>query len=421
MAAYLGLRDTHLRDPQLALVLVLVNTALVCAIELWRAEWRHTPREPRAPAEVGKGALVALAGTVGGIALVVLCWWVLPMYRQAYYQPLFAALPTAIRVGIPLLATCLLYAEWRLGSDDSGTRQLGLFLLGQPWRLEAAQLRNTILDLAIKGFFLPINFCELSHALGRLRGPDRHFFELPWPQAHLLAMQMIYVLIIGAILPGYVFSSRLFGNQTRKVDATLFGWVVTLCCYAPFAGTVFGRWLSYHPARPAPSWAKPWTVVCGDAPVLLAIVGGAIIVLELWHWWGEAHFGIRSSNLSNRGIITNGPYRFFKHPVYLSKCIGWALIWMPFAGGASALASLRLTLLFMAVCAIYLGRAWVEERLLSTDPDYVTYALWMDEHGALSILGKQFPPLTFAWRHARWHGEGRPASPDAKSEQQVFS
>lgn len=403
MSTYLALRDTPLGNPALAMVLVAVNSLVVCLIELWRAEWRKQPRPDRSAAQVWQGALATFAGTVGGIALVLVCWWALAEYRQAYYKPLFVALPTVLRVGIPLTAACILVSEWRIGPDDSGTRQIGDFLLGRGAPLDGTWIRCALLDLAIKGFFLPINFCELSHGLGRLRGPDHHLFELPWPQAHALVLQMIYVLIIGAILPGYLFGSRLFGNQTRKVDDTWFGWGVTLCCYAPFVGPVFGDWFNYHPAKLNPSWMKPWIRIFSDAPVTLAVIGCAIIVMALWHCWSEAHFGLRSSNLSHRGIVTNGPYRFCKHPVYLSKCIGWALIWTPFLAGSTRLECLRLTILFACVCAIYAGRAWVEERLLSTDPDYVAYALWMDEHGMFSRFGKQFPPLTFAWRQARWH------------------
>ena len=46
--------------------------------------------------------------------------------------------------------------------------------------------------------------------------------------------------------------------------------------------------------------------------------------------WAALSFGIRFSNLTHRGIITSGPYRFTKHPAYVAKNISWWLISIPF-------------------------------------------------------------------------------------------
>ena len=37
-------------------------------------------------------------------------------------------------------------------------------------------------------------------------------------------------------------------------------------------------------------------------------------------------FSFRFSNLTHRGIITSGPYRFTKHPSYVSKNIAWSFV-----------------------------------------------------------------------------------------------
>jgi hypothetical protein len=111
---------------------------------------------------------------------------------------------------------------------------------------------------------------------------------------------------------------------------------------------------------------------------------------------------LRSSNLTNRGIITNGVYRFCKHPVYLAKCIAWFVIWLPPLMGDTILGGARLTLLWGCVCGIYLLRGRVEERLLSDDPDYVAYALWIDRHGLFAWAGRAVPGLSFRWRLERW-------------------
>jgi protein-S-isoprenylcysteine O-methyltransferase Ste14 len=312
-----------------------------------------------------------------------------------------------LAAGIPLAGACLLYSEWRLGPAEGGFRELGRLLLGDRSGIRWNAIRDESLALAVKGFFLPINFCELADALRRIRCRESAVLDLPWPEGHALALTMIYALIIAAVTPGYLFHARLFRTEVRKVDATWFGWTVTLCCYAPFVTPVFHRWFDYRVACD-PGWRKPWIALTGHLPWLAGAAGALIILSELLHYWGECQFGIRSSNLTHRGIITDGPYRWCKHPVYVTKCVGWALIWLPFLAGGAPQESLRLTLLFSAVCGIYLLRGVAEERLLSADPDYVAYALWIDRHGLFARIGRLIPPLSFRWRLARWEGDRSP-------------
>jgi len=92
-------------------------------------------------------------------------------------------------------------------------------------------------------------------------------------------------------------------------------------------------------------------------------------------------FGIRFSNLTHRGILTNGPYRFTKHPAYVSKNIGWWMVSVPFLSQMGAADALRHSALLLALNIIYGLRAYTEERHLSRDPVYREYALWMDQHG----------------------------------------
>ena len=75
------------------------------------------------------------------------------------------------------------------------------------------------------------------------------------------------------------------------------------------------------------------------------------------------------------------------------------------AAGAGVAAMLGATLLWGGTCVIFFFRAWVEERLLCDDPDYVAYALWMDRHGLFARLGRKIPFLTFEWRLQRWRKE----------------
>jgi hypothetical protein len=78
------------------------------------------------------------------------------------------------------------------------------------------------------------------------------------------------------------------------------------------------------------------------------------------------------------------------------------LMFLPPFAGDSVADSLRSTVLFAAVCVLYAARAYSEERLLARDPVYVDYALAMDQHSLLALLGRIWPCLSFRARLARW-------------------
>ena len=39
--------------------------------------------------------------------------------------------------------------------------------------------------------------------------------------------------------------------------------------------------------------------------------------------WASLALGWRASNLTNRGIVTTGPYRWLRHPAYAAKNVSW--------------------------------------------------------------------------------------------------
>ena len=120
-------------------------------------------------------------------------------------------------------------------------------------------------------------------------------------------------------------------------------------------------------------WLHPW-------PILFVSWGFAILVLHVVYVWSTASFGCRFSNLTNRGIIVDGPYRYLKHPAYVSKNIAWWLMAVPFVAQATWPAALRACICLALTNLIYVIRAWTEERHLMRDPAYVVYCQWMKEH-----------------------------------------
>lgn len=403
---YLYFRATEITNLELTLIILVTLSVVMCGLEVLRAPWRGTPR-PQVPFnDVLKSAALKWVGSMTGLVVVLFFWWALQEYQRAQYFPLFAVLPHALMITPPIMFLTHLYTEWRLGPSGGDGKDLGLFTLLRWKEAKWDGIRDELLTWFIKGFFFAINFCELPKTLKAFRGREDMILQMPWPQLQPMIVLVIYALIIAAIMPGYLFSARIFGTHIRRISDTWFAYIVTLICYAPLVGGVFGRWANYHPVTPEPEWMKPWVSQFHSNEILLYTIGGIIILSELVHYWGEAIFGARSSNLCNRGIITAGPFHFCKHPVYVFKCVTWVLVWLPFMSGDTILECIRLTIAFFFVCVIFGARAWAEERILAEDPVYVQYGLWIDKHGMFAWAGRMVPLLSFGWRLNRWIKRG---------------
>jgi steroid 5-alpha reductase family enzyme len=110
-------------------------------------------------------------------------------------------------------------------------------------------------------------------------------------------------------------------------------------------------------------------------------------------------FGLRFSNLTHRGIITNGPYRWLRHPAYVTKSLSWWLIAVPFVPvQGDILEAVRLSALLLLLNGVYALRAWTEERHLRRDPAYVRYAEWIDQHGLAVRLRRLASVVSFGRR-----------------------
>ena len=194
---------------------------------------------------------------------------------------------------------------------------------------------------------------------------------------------LIYALDVLYATMGYCLSLRVFDAHLRSAEPTMFGWVVALECYQPFWGKLssplylhydgigFETWLSDHLNL---RWA--W------AAVILAFEG--IYLLATFS------FGVRFSNLTHRGILTNGPYRFTKHPAYVAKNLlvvddYFARSFRTTAGSMCDQEHARPRRRERGVLSM---RARTEERHLSRDPTYVAYAKWIDAHGMLRFLNR---------------------------------
>ena len=192
-------------------------------------------------------------------------------------------------------------------------------------------------------------------------------------------IELLYLLDVLLATITYAITLRLLDNHMRSVEPTLGGWVVCVICYRPRTD-VQAPYIQYEQDN------LYWGAVFAPYPWLYVLWGSLILFLIFIYVWSTAAFGLRFSNLTNRGIITNGPYRWLMHPAYVSKNLSWWMISVPFIAGAGWVTAVVSCIMLGAANLIYYMRAVTEERHLSADPVYRDYQAYMAQHGLWARL-----------------------------------
>ncbi len=220
------------------------------------------------------------------------------------------------------------------------------------YTLETAE-KVAFLFILVKLFFLPtmINFFYNNWGdlyptiIGDWNGINWYPF--------LLTLMFTVDTLIFAI--GYTFESNKLKNKVKSVEPTFLGWFVAIICYPPFNSMIE----SLVPWG-ANDYVNFWN------PTLTIIFRVTVLLLLLIYTWASVSLGLKSSNLTNRGIVTKFPYSIIRHPAYISKNLIWWVTLLPVMN-----LTFFLGMLFWSI--IYFFRALTEEKHLRQDPDYVSY------------------------------------------------
>jgi protein-S-isoprenylcysteine O-methyltransferase Ste14 len=358
---------------------------------LWQRVYQRSLTAARGPGNAVRVA-TKCAGLLGSVAFVVFLYWLFPEYNSGeqfygnYYRAMkFVLIPWA------LLAPLYIYfVDRRLATPEDGLWQMGRLMLGQ-WRgLDARVIWQHLLGWLVKGFFLPLMFTYFCDNLNRLLHYDVKLLYT-FPGFFDWAYFSLYFIDVSLVSMTYLMSLKATDTQIRSTEPTAMGWVSALVCYQPFWSTISRQYIDYESG-------PGWGVWLSGIHWLYDLWAVLILLLVAIYVWATIAFGARFSNLTHRGIITNGPYRFTKHPAYLSKNLSWWLMSMPFMLSGSLQVTIRSSVLLACLNLIYFLRAKTEERHLSLDPAYVQYARWIDEHGALRLLNG----VPLIGRLARW-------------------
>lgn len=243
---------------------------------------------------------------------------------------------------------------------------------------EMARIKNLYRGIIIKSFFIPVMVVSWIHWWSRWE-IDATAVVSFWASlqqgvpllSKLLhssfasALDFIFILDVTVAMLGYLTSCRLLDTHFVSVEPTTTGWLVAMICYPPF--NFFFESLAL--TRIA--------MVCPEAlfqqkPVLAIAFSAGVMAFLFIYSWSTLAFGLRFSNLTNRGIICSGPYRIVRHPAYAGKNIAWWLALVPviyLEGAVDPIVILILILLGL----IYWARAITEERHLLVEPHYQEY------------------------------------------------
>jgi protein-S-isoprenylcysteine O-methyltransferase Ste14 len=244
--------------------------------------------------------------------------------------------------------------------------------------LNSPDIHNLLRALLIKCFFIPfmtvscihwwqlweIDTAEAIRWFGRQT--SLHDLGLIVRMIERLIITLLSVTDLTIALIGYLTSMRLLDTQFVSTEPTASGWIAALICYPPF-NFLLQTYI----------WSKVylWPEAAFAAqPIVSSIAAVLIVLLMIIYVWATISFGMRFSNLSNRGIINHGPYAWVRHPAYASKNVAWWLAILP-----SLAAAPWLGMALLGVNLIYAARAWTEERHLLKDVHYQEYSkriLW---------------------------------------------
>lgn len=325
---------------------------------------------------------VKIAGLWATWAVIAVLYCLCRWYWDGSYLFAMEVLSFAI---VPMVVLSVPYIMWLdrfMVEAKDGTWHFGAMLLGRGgWDGEA--IKKHWRAWIIKAFFgafmisiLPPGFAFIVEATPStiINNPV---------EFGMLLITLLFLIDVQIGTVGYLFTLRPLDAHIRSGNPFLGGWLAALLCYPPFVWGIIGsnnQILSYEGSTAG------WGHWFAGSEVLLWTWAAWLIFLTAVYAWATIAFGIRFSNLTYRGVLTNGPYRFTRHPAYLSKNLFWWCSVLPFlVMNGSPVDGIRNCFFLLLVNAIYYWRARTEEaHLLAEDPKYREYYDWMEQYGLIT-------------------------------------
>jgi protein-S-isoprenylcysteine O-methyltransferase Ste14 len=339
--------------------------------------------------ETFDASITKLAGLWTTWGLIALFYGIGRWYWADNYlfamQFMMVALPLLLVLSVPYV----LWLDRKLVEPCDGAWAFGNWLTGGAF--DQARIADHLRAWAVKGFFLAFMVSVVPIGWAQVVAPGWVVFESGPIRLLQWLISTMFLADVAFATVGYVLTMRPLDAHIRSANPYAAGWVAALICYPPFTLMTNGGPLDYHIG------AHDWTVWLWSYPGLQILIGAGLIFLTFWYAWATVAFGLRFSNLTHRGILTHGPYRWTRHPAYLSKNLFWWASGLPFFCSEGFVQGARNTAIMALVSGVYYWRAKTEERHLMADPAYRAYAEWIDRNGLWAklrgIVGRRSPTL----------------------------
>jgi protein-S-isoprenylcysteine O-methyltransferase Ste14 len=341
---------------------------------------------------------VKTLGLLASFGFIAAIYWLFPEYHNGFDKNngFYGIYGVLLRLILPwwvgLAIPYFYFMDARQREPHDGYYHAGLAAMFRFREVNKKILLQHALGWLVKGFFIALMFTYFTSDLRKFINAD--FSNLSFDFSQTKNFQKVFDFIYDFIFladvsiacMGYFMALRIFDTHLRWAEPTVTGWVVAIACYQPFWSFISRWYLDY-------SRDFAWGAWLEHSPWLYLIWGSAILILYAIYVWATIIFGCRFSNLTHRGILTNGPYRWTKHPAYLSKNTAFWLTFIPFVltpgAGDSVGTSIRRCAMLLLLNGFYFLRAKTEEAHLSQDPVYVQYKNWMKRNGFFSLFRRK--------------------------------
>jgi len=324
-------------------------------------------------------SVTKLAGLWATWAVIGFLYCVARWYWRDNYLFAMEVIGTA---AVPLFVLSIPYVIWLdryLVNPRDGAWHLGAMLIGRE-AYDAEEVKSHFRSWAVKGFFCAFMISILPGGFHYIVTYDLSILGSDPVAIAGILIEVLFLIDVQIAMVGYLLTMKPFDAQIRSANPHVSGWLAALICYPPFILMGPGGPLSYHEN------AGDWAYWLQGHTAILWIWGALLVFLTAVYAWATVAFGMRFSNLTYRGVITNGPYAFTRHPAYLSKNLFWWASTLPFFATSGSLVDVvRNTFVLGLVSAVYYWRARTEERhLMAEDPKYREYHAWMGRNARIT-------------------------------------
>lgn len=321
--------------------------------------------------------LTKCLGLYGSAGFIALLYWLFPEYsfgKDSFYLRYWQFLEVVMPYWAAATPLYIWWTDRRQPVAEDNLWHFGRLLTFRWGNIPPQAILQNMLGWLVKGYFFPLMFIFNANNVDQAMGwnMDGAWDFDAWYNFLFFAL---YFADCAFASVAYIMSLRALDTQIVTAEPTVFGWVVAIACYPPFTNFLGAQYFAWDHNTIG------WNAIFRAHQLLYVAWGCAILFLVFIFAWSTVVFGNRFSNLTNRGIITSGPYRFTKHPAYISKNISWWMASLPFLVNGPPSMAIKNCMLLVLFNGMYYLRAKTEERHLSLDPVYRDYAAWIEENG----------------------------------------